>query len=938
MPVRCKADAVAALALPVPAGHLDELRHAPAGAAPSAGAGSEAAEAAAAGVRSPWARFFAATLAPGESLADALNQRAAAVARQVRDNGVTYNVYADQGEARAWALELLPFLVAEDDWATIEAGVIQRATLANAIMADIYGPQTLLERGLLPPGLVYGHPGYMRPLKGYAPPGGSFLQIVAVDLVHTAQGWTVIAHRTETPSGMGYALENRLIVSGQFADAFRDLRVRRLPPAFAQLISTLAHVPLAGSAQTQGATGAGRGSGAAGAAGASRQIVLLSPGPLNETYFEHTFLARYLGITLVEGTDLTVRNDVVYLKTFAGLERVDVILRRLDDVFCDPLELRGDSTIGVPGLLEAMRAGNVMVSNVPGSGFLESPAIHGFLPGVAQALLGETLILPGVFSWWCGEAAAQAEALAAQAEAFVLPTYPRTPDDPPMGLEQGLQRLDDWRDRFAATPDRYTIQAPLPLSHTPCWEPRHGSAGGAGHIGSRAAMLRVYAVSDGNGGWQVMPGGFTRLAPPGLEAVSMQLGGTSADTWVLSSHPIGTVPLAAATGLAAPAETSMRALTVSSRAAENLYWAGRYAERAENTVRLCRQILGSIESSSDTDARTLAMFGSLARWFGLVPESTPAPQAAPRAFERQLFERQLVATLADPAGTAGVVRTLADHARAASEIRNRLSNDHWRTILAARNDFHDAMTAVAAAAGADGPYDRARVLAALEHLSMQLGAISGAQGDRMTRDEAWRLVFIGRHVERVGTLAAFLETAVECGALATRSGFDQLLHLFDSTLTYRSRYPGRTDVPTLVELLVMDPTNPRGLYGVLDRLRAKLAQVPTGNSGQARVPLAELLPPASALPSRALLCEVDAGDGNSTGQDAGEGTGRYGKLAALCDQLGERMARLSEEIGARYFIHAANPAGAGAPTVSQDLRDLPRKPGLPTLPHLPYLP
>jgi len=856
------------LALPVPDGHLDELRL-PDGP-----------------LREPWTRFFSIL---GDLDADTLNGHAAAVARQIRENGVTYNIYADQGGgARAWQLELFPYLVSEEDWAVIETGVAQRATLANAIMADIYGPQMLLKRGLLPPGLVYGHPGYMRPLKGYLPPGGSFLQTMAVDLVHTENGWTVIAHRTETPSGMGYALENRLIISSQFAEAFREMRIRRLPPAFAQLISTLALVPLAGAGEA----------GARSAQTAGRQIVLLSPGPYNETYFEHTFLARHLGITLVEGKDLTVRNDVVYLKTFGGLERVDVILRRLDDVFCDPLELRSDSSIGVPGLLEAMRAGNVMVSNVPGSGFLESPAIHGFLPGVARELLCEPLILPAVSSWWCGEAAAQQEAMSLLDEAFVMPTYPRVPGDARLGMEQGLQTLADWRERIEATPDRYTLQAPLPLSHMPCWEPDGngnggGDGNGGGRIGSRAAMLRVYAIADGNGGWQVMPGGFTRLAPPHLEAVSMQLGGTSADTWVLSSQPTHTVPLSAArtgmTGLASmgPAPGT-RALAVSSRAAENLFWAGRYAERAENVVRLCRQILGSIESNDETDDGTLNTIGHLAQWFGLVPAQTPSPQASLR-----VFERSLVSALADPGATSGLGPTLANHARAANEIRNRLSNDHWRTILAARNDFHDAMQAAACPGGAtgEGTYDRSKVLAALEHLSVQLGAISGAQGDRMARDEAWRLVFIGRHIERLGTLVLFLEVAERSGALQTRSGFDMLLHLFDSTLTFRSLFPGRTDVQALVDLLILEPTNPRGIYGVLDRLRDKLAQLPTGATGQTRVPLAEMLPPASALPSRMLLCERNQ-------------QGRYATLEAMCDQLGARMAKLSDEIGGRYFSHA----------------------------------
>ncbi len=852
----------ARLALPVPDGHRDELRQAD-------------------GVlREPWARFFGIMddLRPAT-----LDAHAAAVSRQIRDNGVTYNVYADQGGgARAWQLEVFPFLVSEADWAVIEAGVTQRATLANAIMADMYGPQHLLARGLLPPGLVYGHPGYLRPLKGYQPPGGSFLQTMAVDLVHTEDGWTVIAHRTETPSGMGYALENRLIISGQYAEAFRDLRVRRLPPAFAQLISTLAHASPATTVEEGGSAGMGTGTG--------RQIVLLSPGPFNETYFEHTFLARYLGITLVEGKDLTVRNDVVYLKTFGGLERVDVILRRLDDVFCDPLELRSDSMLGVPGLLEAMRAGNVMVSNVPGSGFLESPAIHGFLPGIARALLDEALVMPSVMSWWCGEAAAQDEALRLLDEAFVMPTYPRTHADTSLGMERGLQKLDAWRARIAETPDRFTLQAPLPLSHTPCWE---SDGNGGGRIGSRAAMLRVFAVADGNGGWQVMPGGFTRLAPPDLEAVSMQLGGTSADTWVLSSQPAqGLMPVSRTARTGLPSLTAggvTRPLAVSSRAAENLYWAGRYAERAENVVRLCRQILGSIESNDETDDGTLNMLGQLAQWFGLVAPQTPSPQASLR-----VFERSLVSALANPNASMGLMPTLASHARAANEIRNRLSNDHWRTILAARNDFQDAMADAACPAGTaghgEGAYDRSKVMKALEHLSMQLGAISGAQGDRMTRDEAWRLVFIGRHIERLGTLALFLEIAESSGALESRSGFDLLLHLFDSTLTYRSLFPGRTDVAALVDLLVLEPTNPRGIYGVLDRLRDKLAQLPTGATGQARVPLAELLPPVSALPSRSLLCERDKG--------------RFVKLSALCDQLGARMVKLSDEIGGRYFSHA----------------------------------
>lgn len=855
-------------ARPVPPGHLDEL-----------GACGD-------GLREPWARFFQIL---GEEGIDGLDQQAAAMARQIRDNGVTYNVYADYTDkagARAWALDLLPFLVTEEDWQRIERGVAQRAELANAMVADIYGPQSLLSKGLLPAGLVFGHPGYLRPLKGYQPPGGNFLHIVAVDLAHTLEGgWTVMAHRTETPSGMGYALENRLIISSLFADAFRELRVRRLPAAFSQLVATLAQQPAAQPPAPESAGNA--------AASVSKHIVLLTPGPYNETYFEHTFLARYLGITLVEGKDLTVRNDVVYLKTLAGLERVDVVLRRLDDAFCDPVELRQDSTLGVPGLLQAMRAGNVLVSNAPGSGFLETPAIHGFLPAISRALLGEELLLPGVPSWWCGEATAREEALGEFTEAFLMPTYPRGMaqpwEGPRLGMERGLQRLADWRERIEQVPDLFTIQADLPLSHAPRWE--------GPHIGSRAAMLRVYAIADGRGGWQVMPGGFTRLAGEGQPAVSMQLGGSSVDTWVLSSQPAqpGGTPLQFPMAGAAPGPAA-KPLAVSSRAAENLFWAGRYAERAENNVRLCRLVLGSIESSDDRDDSALDVIGELVLACGLLPTGAPQPRASLR-----VFERSLVSALAESAGWTSVGQNLASHVHAATEIRNRLSNDHWRTILAARNDFGDAMEAASVGSpsssgipgGDTGNYDRPRVLAALDRLSMQLAAISGAQGDRMTRDEAWRLLFIGRHIERVATLSTFLRVFAHNGALLHRTCFDLLLHLFDSTLTFRALYPGRSDVPALVDQLVIEPTNPRGLYGLLARLRVKLGQIspPASPAGTGRVPLPQWLPTVETLPGWEALCQ--------RGPD-----GKYTNLVQLCEQLTDMMVRLSDEISARYFSHA----------------------------------
>ncbi|MBP0589752.1 circularly permuted type 2 ATP-grasp protein [Paraburkholderia sp. LEh10] len=834
--------------LDVREGHWDELRDA-------SGA-----------LREPWRRFFELL---GEEGIAALEAGRASVAQQVRDNDITYNVYADKGEPRLWALDLLPFIIAEDEWAQIERGVKQRAQLLNAIAADVYGPQRLLRESKLPPALVYGHPGYLRSVKGFLPLGGQFLQVIGVDLARAPDGtWTVMSHRTEVPSGAGYALENRMIVSSVFADAFRELRVSRLAPTFSTLIAMLA--ASARATMRDGKTDS------------APHIALLTPGPFAETYFEHAFLARYLGVTLVEGKDLTVRNDMLYLKTLTGLERVHVVLRRLDDAFCDPVELRADSTIGVPGLLQVMRAGNVIVSNVPGSGFLESPAMHGFLPGIAQALLGEPLLLNGVPTWWCGEDAAREHAFATMTDAFLQPTWPTRTSDGPPGIAQGAQRLESWRSRIERSPDAFTIQQPLPYSCTPRYED--------GALGNRPSVLRAVAVADASGGWHVLPGGFTRLAAERQASVSMQFGGSSVDTWVLSSHPNSTFTLLPSP--LKPADLARKHRTVSSRAAENLFWSGRYGERAENNVRVLRLILGSLESNgADTMFSTLA---ELALHFGLVQSGDMVAGQS-----LQAFERTLVANLHESTGAYSIGQNLASQARASGEIRGRLSNDHWRIILAARNDFRDALheltpaAAMSSHASSRGKarYNRVTLMNALEHLATQLSAISGAQGDRMTRDEAWRLMFAGRHIERVWAMTSILRVVALTRQLATPAGFDLLLQLFDSTLTYRSLYPGRFEVPALLDLLVIEPTNPRGLYGVYARLCAKLDDISMAAGSTWHRPFSELLPPASSLPSLERLCTTD-------------GNGLYAEVIALCDRLAISMTAAANEISARYFSHA----------------------------------
>lgn len=810
-------------------------------------------------LREPWRQFFELL---GEQGIARLDDGVAAVAQQIRDNDITYNVYADNGEPRAWSLDLLPLVIDEDEWAAIERGVAQRARLMEAIIADTYGPQTLLQRGLLPGALVFGHPGYLRSVKGFMPPDGRFLRIVAVDLARSPSGaWTVIAHRTEAPSGLGYALENRLIVGSLFTDPFRAMRVSRLASTYSQLVATLAQAARATMRDDE----ADRND--------APHIALLTPGPFSETYFEHVFLARYLGVTLVEGKDLTVRQDKLYLKTLAGLSRVHAVLRRLDDAFCDPVELRADSSIGVPGLLQVMRAGNVAISNVPGAGFTESPALNAFLPGIADALLGESLELPTVPTWWCGEEAARSEAFEQLDDALLVPTWPGAQADRAPGIEAGVQKLADWRERIERTPDVFTLQQSLPFSCAPRFHD--------GALGARPCVLRAYAIADVDGTWRVMPGGFTRLAADRRATVSMQFGGSSVDTWVLSSEP---GPATSLRPSMKPGDLRKHRI-VSSRAAENLFWAGRYGERVENNVRLCRLLLGSLDTS-DADAMFSTLV-ELAQQCGLIPSIDTLARSS-----RHAFERVLVAGLAESAMQTSIGGNLTEQARACGEIRDRLSTDHWRTILASRNDFRDALTRLELASPEAGfDYDRVMLSGALEHLATQLLAISGAQGDRMTRDEAWRLIFIGRMIERVSTMSTFLRAAAEHDTLGVPAGFDLLLQLFDSTLTYRSLYPGRLEVPALIDLIVVDRTNPRGLYGVYARLCVKLDEIAAAAGGARRANFSGIVPHVDALPQLETLCE--------TSED-----GRYAKLIALCDSMIALVSAASTEVSARYFSHA----------------------------------
>lgn len=796
-----------------------------------------------------------------------LDQRTLELNRQVRDNGITYNVYADEfGPQRPWSVDLFPLIITPESWQEIQSGILQRAKLLESIIKDVYGPQNLLKENLLPPALVYGHPGYLRSMFGANFESRKHLHIIAFDLARTPDGkWSVLSQRTQAPSGLGYLLENRNLIARQFPKSYEQMHIAPLASAYRNLIDALKlESP----------------------AGANAHIALLTPGPYNETYFEHAYLARYLGLTLVEGGDLTVRDQRLHLKTVRGLAPVDILLKRLDDEFLDPLELRADSTLGVPGLLQVIRAGNVIMANAPGSAFLESPALLGFLPGISERLLGEKIQLPAMDTWWCGERAALDSAIPNLRNGAIKPTYPNSNGhqayESVLGLELSQAQLDEWVGRITRQPDEHTVQTYIPLAKMPTWL-NALNINDASLIEPHPYMLRVFALSNESGGWQVLPGGLARIASNDSGIASMQRGGSSADVWVQGSdiEPI----FEAHVHQAVEKDLVLRKRMVTSRAAENLYWFGRYTERSENILRLAKLYLENINSEYTPSHSLWLWLEHLCNQYGLVPEGVPSNfnQGDTR---HRVFERTLINSLSMTENVTSVGFNLNAMKRTASNVRERLSIEQWATINHCIEEFqqdcHKAITY----------HDFSSTLAidALKQASNSLAAITGAQTDRMTRDDGWQLLSIGRHIERLSFLTTVLDSAIQMRLLDNPnidgSGYTALLNLFDSTITFHAQHQQSREIAPLISLLVLDDENPRSLAWVSKALCARLSKL----AGTERNNPDELTR-SVAQPQEYDLYNLSCTDA----------FGNFANLRNCLSAVSQSAWHVSDEISARYF-------------------------------------
>ena len=612
---------------------------------------------------------------------DMMRQRFEMVQRQVRENGVTYNVTADaDGKQRPWDLNALPLILPHEEWRGIEAAVIQRATLLNKILGDVYGEQEMLREGLLPPALIHGHAGFLRPSHGMRQHDGVALHFYAVDLARAPDGtWWVVADRTQAPSGAGYALENRSIVSPTFPDLLRELKVQPITDFFRTMRDSLVHW--------------GRECAAGGDSplplrdGEPPLIVLLTPGPRTESYYEQAYLARYLGLPLVEGGDLTVRDGIVYHKTLSGLHRVHVVIRKVDDESCDPLELRS-SMLGVAGLTEAARRGNVLIANSLGSSLLESGALMGFLPALSKRLLGESLKMPSVATWWCGQPAALESVITKLDRLVIKPSFSQLPQSSVFGQDLAGEARDAFIAKLRANPNNFIAQELVRLSQAPVW---NGALGG---LQARAIGLRVFACATPNG-YVVMPGGLTRVATgPDARVLTMQMGGASKDTWVQARARVAPHKLQKRN---ATSEDLVREDTnLSSRIAENLLWFGRHAERCDNIGRLLRVALNFLFNVRfDQRGAEWPTVAALCIWFHLIDEkmaavarpvlSTDSPPqsedgALPGARSTDAeIESALLLAVVSP-DVSGLARQQRQLHRIAGQLHERFSVDNWRAL------------------------------------------------------------------------------------------------------------------------------------------------------------------------------------------------------------------------------------------------------------------
>jgi uncharacterized circularly permuted ATP-grasp superfamily protein/uncharacterized alpha-E superfamily protein len=791
--------------------------------------------------------------------------------RLLRQNSLAYPDLRDPTARRhPWELDGFPLLIGAEEWAGVEAALKQRAQLLDLVLCDLFGPQRLVRDGLLPPDVLFRHPGFRLPLcRGPLPWGSAsetarfearrdttmprMLQFYAADLARGLDGrWWVLGDRCESASGAGFALENRIALSRMLPDVFRTCRVERLASYFIAVKEQLARL----APQYEG----------------EPKIVLLSQAAGSINYFEDAFLARYLGYTLAEAGDLAVRRNQVFLKSLAGLTPVNVLIRRPNSEHCDPLELADEQSRGVAGLLQSARSGHVAIANTPGSGLVESPVFMAFLPALCEALLGEPLLMPGVATWWCGDPIVRARVLERLEELTILPAFRRRGQPASETSRLAEMPKAELAALISADPANYVGQEKLVRSTAPVLA--------GDQLSQSYIALRTFAVAQEDN-YVVMPGGLARVSPTfGPLEVSLLDGERSKDCWVLADGQVEQISL-----LTAPdeeLEIRRGGVDLSSRAAEHFFWLGRHAVRAESLAKLLRSVARRL--AGEEESARIAELPHLMRVLAEQGQIEPGYVVDEIRLRLPAIEKQLPKSAFDELAAGGLRAAVTSLASLAATVRDLMSLDSWRIIRQMDEDFRPTPSR-------DPFLD---MLDKIDVLLMHLAAYSGQVAESMTRTNAWRFLDFGRRLERALQEAALVRGMLQQGGAEEPEALEALLEVADSVMTYRSRYASRFQLGAVLDLMICDETNPRSVAYQLVQLAAHTAELPQDLRAGAHaidqglsVALLSIVRRADV---RAVAREYEAGD--------------TAALDTLLSDVEATLPELSDLISHRYFFHS----------------------------------
>lgn len=809
-------------------------------------------------------------------------------ARLVQQSGANFRLapsFQARSEARPWQLAITPLAMDAATWNQIERGLQQRVRLLEAILNDFLGPQQLLKQRVIPSEILHSNPEFFRAYHGL-PSNGIRLSMTATDLARNDDGsWWVTGDRTRAPSGLGYALENRVITSRIFPKLIRNRNVVRLASFFASVQSHFDSMSPHGKENPR--------------------VAILTPGKGSYRYVEDAYLARYLGYTLVHGRDLAVRGNRLNLKTLGGLLPIDVLWRHISDQRCDPLELNPDSIQGVTGMMQSVRAGNVAVANALGSVLVQSPALLPFLPAASKFFFGEDLHLPSIATYWCGGANERKHVLEHLDRLLIRPAF-QILSEPMVDMsELSSEERERWVARIKRTPEKYVAQVRPVRSTTPVW---HQDELHPWHV-----ALRTFQLSTQDG-VQVMPGGLVRVGPDAAALDnSPTTGRLGQDCWVVADEYTDQETTRTRSGRGT-VKLVRSGDELPSRVAENLFWLGRISERTEFIARLMRTTLNRIsgEQESDQNADLRRLVAALAATGQVEPDHVIEEWGRDLPSLDQVLPESVFAE----GRTTGMRACIDDMSDKALSITDRISLDAFRIISQLETHLRNP--------GLESQGDLVIVIERLDHLITDLLAFSGLTHESVMRAHGWRFLDLGRRIERAFQTAELLAATLVEPIGKERLLIESVLQSTDSIMTYRSRYLQQFLPFAAIDLLVTDDSNPRSLAFQLAAIGQLLEALPTGESqvnlGEDQRIARDLLHrvmmakpdqlsecrnyPKSKRKTEALSSESRPSEGESRERDSAL---HRPYLKQLLGHLVKELPRLSDAISARYLIHTASP-------------------------------